>query len=196
MNSKIKCIVLDDDEKSLERMEMLLSLIPETVLFYKSSFNYSVFDTICQIEPHILFLEIELHELDGFEIIKELKKRKLKSKIVFTTVHSHYSIKALKYGAFDYLQKPIDIDELKSTINRYTDYSFSNSSNGENKKLITELSDREKEIVNLLTTGKSSKEISSSLGITKNTVDTHRRKILEKTGLSSTLELIAKLKLQ
>lgn len=196
MNSKIKCIVLDDDEKSLERMEMLLSLIPETVLFYKSSFNYSVFDTICQIEPHILFLEIELHEQDGFEIIKELKRRKLKSKIVFTTIHSHYSIKALKHGAFDYLQKPIDIDELKSTINRYNDYSFLNSSNGENGKLITELSDREKEIVNLLTTGKSSKEISSSLGITKNTVDTHRRKILEKTGLGSTLELIAKLKLQ
>lgn len=195
MIHKIKCIAIDDDEISLERMEMLLSMIPETILSYKSNFHFQVFDTICQINPQIIFLEVELYQQDGFEIIKELKKRKLKSKIVFTTTHSHYSIKALKYGAFDYLQKPIDIDELKNTINRFNENSFLTSLNNEDGKIIHELSDREKEIVSLLTKGKTSKEISTSLGITKNTVDTHRRKILEKTGLSSTLELIAKLKI-
>lgn len=194
MNQKIKCIAIDDDEKSLERMEMLLSMIPETILSYKSNFHLHIFDIICQIQPHLIFLEIELYQQDGFEIIKELKLRNLKSKIVFTTTHSHYSIKALKYGAFDYLQKPIDIDELKNTINRFSHSVFSSPANKENGNITFDFSQREKEIVNLLAKGKTSQEIGASLGITKNTVDTHRRKILEKTGLGSTLELIAKLK--
>jgi two-component system LytT family response regulator len=194
MNQKIKCITIDDDEKSRERMEMLLSMIPETVLSYQSNFHFQIFDIICQIQPHLIFLEIELYQQDGFEIIKELKRRNLKSKIVFTTTHSHYSIKALKYGAFDYLQKPIDIDELKNTINRFSHSVFSSPVNKENGNITFDFSQREKEIVNLLVKGKTSQEIGVSLGITKNTVDTHRRKILEKTGLGSTLELIAKLK--
>lgn len=194
MIPNVKCIVIDDDHTSINRMEKLLSLIPETSLEFQSSFNENIFDHIKQINPHLIFIEIELHGKDGFEIINDLNKYNIKSKVVVTTTQSHYSIKAIKHNVFDFLLKPIDIDELKQTIKKIRTLPFQTVDYNRKENGLNELSHREQEVVTLLVKGKTSKEISGMLGITKNTVDTHRRKILEKTGLGSTLELIAKLK--
>lgn len=190
----ISCILIDDDRLSVSRMQKLISLIPEARLEMTSSYNNDIFNQISNIDPHILFLEIELNRKDGFEIIKELESRKIKTNIVITTSQTHYSIKAIKHNVFDFLPKPINIDELKQTIRKLqSSYFHSTFKKGDNNKL-QELSNREQEVVTLLVEGKTSKEISAILNITKNTVDTHRRKILEKTGHGSTLELIANLK--
>ena len=190
----VKCILIDEDKFSVSRMQKLISLIPEARLEMISSYNNEIINQIKNIAPHIIFLEIELNKKDGFEIIQELNNYNINTNIVITSSQTHYSIKAIKCNVFDFLPKPIDIDELKQTIKKLQSTYFNFSTPNRNEGNLSELSQREQEVVNLLVKGKTSKEISGILCITKNTVDTHRRKILEKTGLGSTLELIAKLK--
>ena len=109
--------------------------------------------------------------------------------------YNQYAIKAIRNAAFDYLLKPVDIDELKEAIIR-----FGVSQNEQSKKFLPSklkkeynLTDREIEIVNYLLEGKSSAEIAEKLFLSKHTVDTHRRNIIEKMRLKSTNELLSKI---
>ncbi len=190
----VKCILIDEDKFSVSRMQKLISLIPEARLEMISSYNNEIINQIKNIAPHIIFLEIELNKKDGFEIIQELNNYNINTNIVITSSQTHYSIKAIKYNVFDFLPKPIDIDELKQTIKKIQSTYFNFSTPNRNEGNLSDLSQREQEVVSLLVKGKTSKEISSILKITKNTVDTHRRKILEKTGVKSTIDLISTLK--
>lgn len=69
--------------------------------------------------PQIVFLDIEMPEMDGFAMLAKIADKKFH--LVFTTAYDQYAIKAIKYAAFDYLLKPIDIDELVATIQRLAD---------------------------------------------------------------------------
>jgi len=64
-------------------------------------------------------MDIEMPGKSGLELAEEIKKNHLNTKVVFITAYDHYAIKAIKNNAFDYLLKPVNIDELKATIERY-----------------------------------------------------------------------------
>ena len=130
---------------------------------------------------------------NGFDIVKEVKQNNIFTTFIFVTAYNQYAVTAIKKAAFDYLLKPIDIDELKETIERYKSdrkITISTQTNGETKVKLVKLSNREKEIIRYIVKGKTSKEISERIFLSKNTIDTYRRNILKKTGLKSTTELI------
>ena len=176
--SKIKTVLVDDEERALNRMKILLSNFEEIELLEAITNSEFALDYIVEIEPDLLFLDIEMPGKSGLEVAEEINKNNLKTKIVFMTAHEHYAIKAIKKEAFDYLLKPIGIDELKATLERYM------------SKTQTKFTQREVEIMNLVTRGMSSKEIGKKLSISYHTVDTHRRKILEKSECHNAVELI------
>lgn len=100
---------------------------------------------------------------------------------------AHYTVMDIK------IQMPITVTaKLLNEQNEYETMYFNNYS----QKLLTDgLSNRERDVIRLLTLSKSSKEIADSLNISSNTVDTHRRNILKKLNISSTGELIGMLKM-
>lgn len=67
-------------------------------------------------KPDIVFLDIEMPRMDGFEMLHRLPEKKFH--LIFTTAYDQYAIKAFKVAAFDYLLKPIDIEELKSAVSK------------------------------------------------------------------------------
>ncbi|MCK4663593.1 MAG: response regulator transcription factor [Bacteroidales bacterium] len=190
---KITCIIVDDEKEARDRAEDLLKMFKEIRIIAKEGDTDIAIKKIIQQKPDIVFLDIEMPGKNGFDIVNEIKENNISPKFIFVTGHSQYTIKAIRNAAFDYLLKPIDIDDLKETIERYKNskkIDISYETNGVKKVKIVDLSEREKEIIRLIIKGKTSKEISELLFISKNTVDTHRRNILEKTGLKSTNELI------
>jgi len=177
-NFKIKTVVVDDEVRALHRMEILLKNFPEVEvleLFYDAD---QAIKFIIENEPDIAFLDIEMPGKTGLEIAEEVNKNILHTKIIFVSSHNHYAIKAIKIHAFDYLLKPIDIDDLKETIERFI------------AQTLSQLNRREYKVISLIAKGKSSKEIGDVLHISNHTVDTYRRRILEKTECKNTAELI------
>lgn len=71
---------------------------------------------ITSIKPDVVFLDIELPDMTGFELLQQVEN--INFQTVFTTSHSHYAIKAFRFNALDYLIKPINESELKETIKR------------------------------------------------------------------------------
>ena len=178
VNDLIKIVLVDDEVRALNRLKLLLSNFPETVVLAQFEHADESIEFIIKNEPDLVFLDIEMPGKSGLEIAEDINKNLINSKIVFITAHEHYAIKAIKNNAFDYLLKPVGIDELKNCIERYRSKHHSN------------LSKRELEIIRAISEGLNSREIGEKLFISRHTVDTYRRAILEKTSCHNSAELI------
>jgi DNA-binding NarL/FixJ family response regulator len=175
---KIKIVLVDNESRSLNRLKMLLSNFPDIEILEQTTDAKHGLDYILNKEPDLAFLDIEMPEITGLEMADALHKHGSQTKIVFFTAYDHYAIPAIKKNAFDYVLKPVSIDELKETIQRYKINVQSN------------LSKREYEIIRGIAKGLNSKAIAEELFISRHTVDTYRRTILEKTGCKNAAELI------
>lgn len=191
----ITCIIVDDEILCIERMQSLLSNFTEIKVVACEHIPDCAVKVILNQRPDIVFLDIEMPGMSAFDVVEEVRSRKCHPFFIFTTAFEHYAIKAIRESIFDYLLKPIDIDELKEVIIKYKNFRSSGKTavpNFHEKKTIQApiLSYREKEVLMLIMQGKTSREIAEILFISKTTVDTHRRNILEKTGARNSNELI------
>ena len=176
-NLKLKTVIVDDEVRALNRMKILLQKFDEIEILEQFYDADQAINYILEIEPDIAFLDIEMPGKTGLEIANEINKSNLHTKIIFVSSHEHYAIKAIKNHAFDYLLKPVCLDDLKASIERYKAEFQSN------------LTKRESEIIHLIAKGYNSKKIGEKLFISHHTVDTHRKKILEKTECKNAVEL-------
>lgn len=177
-NKTIKTVLIDDDSRALNRLKILLTHFKEVEVVAQFDNAEQGLAYILKTEPDLVLLDIEMPQKTGIEIAETLNKQAIDTKIIFTSAYEHYAIKAIKTAAFDYLLKPISIDELKKTVQRFT------------TKFQIDLSQRELQIIRELANGLNSKAIGEKLFISRHTVDTYRRKILEKTGCHNSSELI------
>ena len=183
-------IIVDDEEAGLENMERLLVFCEDIKVVGKTKVPEEAIDLITEKKPDILFLDVEMPRMSGFEVLEITRNQGLNPITIFTTGYNQYAIKAIKAQAFDYLLKPIILDELKETLDRLSNNSI--IGHRFNSNIANLLSPREIEILEMVIVGKTSKEIAAELFISKTTVDTHRRNVLEKTGCRSTSELLLK----
>lgn len=180
-------IIVDDEQSGRDYLERLLGFCENVKVIAKTGIPEKALELITEKKPDILFLDVEMPRMSGFEVLKTTRNQGLNPTVIFTTGYSQYAIKCIKEQVFDYLLKPIIFDELKQTLKRLD--SCVNKSKL-NPKIAGLLSKRETEILNMITEGKTSKEIGMELFISKTTVDTHRRNILEKTGARKIVELL------
>lgn len=104
-------IIVDDEKNSREVLEtMLQKYCPEITAIRSCSSAEEVLDQLKKGKPDILFLDIEMPGMNGFELLEHIDRPEFE--IIFTTSYSEYAIKAIKHSALDYLLKPIDKDEL------------------------------------------------------------------------------------
>ena len=177
-NKAIKTVLIDDDSRALNRLKILLNHFKEVQVIAQFYNAESGLEYVLKTNPDMVLLDIEMPQKSGLEIAETVTKHGINSKIVFISAYEHYAIKAIKTDIFDYLLKPFSIDELKKVIQRFT------------IKFKTDLSQRELQIIRELAKGLNSKAIGEKLFISRHTVDTYRRKILEKTGCQNSSELI------
>ena len=114
----IKALIIDDESKARNILRILLERhAPAISQIYCADGGEEGLRMIQRHDPNIVFLDIEMPFMDGFDFLGEVEKRNFD--IVFTTAYDQYAIKAIRFSALDYLLKPIDTAELKSAVDRY-----------------------------------------------------------------------------
>ncbi|MEN9640332.1 MAG: hypothetical protein RLZZ262_2201 [Bacteroidota bacterium] len=115
--NKIKALIVDDEEFARENLRMILEdYCPDVELIGAASSADQARKLLEEEKPHVVFLDIMMPSEDGFMFLQSLKERPFQ--VVFTTAFRDYALKAIKENALDYLEKPIDIEELQKVVAR------------------------------------------------------------------------------
>ena len=113
----LTAIIVDDELKGrIALKQKLQDYCPTVEILGEASDGAEGIVLIEKLRPQILFLDIEMPRMDGFEMLRQIEHKDFH--IIFTTAYDQYAIKAIKYAAFDYLLKPVDIEELKAAVDK------------------------------------------------------------------------------
>lgn len=115
----MKAIIIDDENKARSVLSALIKEeCPEVVILGEASDLISGVTLIKQHQPDVVFLDIEMPQHSGLEILDFFNREAINFQIIFTTAYNQYAIEALKLSAIDYLLKPIDDEELTLAVNK------------------------------------------------------------------------------
>jgi two-component system response regulator LytT len=114
----ISCIIVDDEQLALEELSYLLDSISELKVIGQGHNGLDAIRLVRELEPDLLFLDIEMPGLNGFRVVEELAKTDELPQIVFVTAYDHYAVKAFEVNAVDYLLKPIEKSRLEKAVQR------------------------------------------------------------------------------
>jgi two-component system, LytTR family, response regulator len=113
----IKAILVDDELHGLETLSILLNdYCPEVEVVEKCASAKKALDAIDRLNPDLVFLDIEMPVMNGFELLEQLDQ--IPFSVVFTTSYDQYAIKAIRFSALDYLLKPVDPKELIGAVHK------------------------------------------------------------------------------
>lgn len=116
----LKVIIVDDEVASVRTLELLLNAYcPNITLVGTGQSVKEGISLISEHNPDIVFLDIEMPEANGFELLEQLPD--LNFEVIFITAYNQYAIKAFKFSAIDYILKPIDIDELVKAVEKVSE---------------------------------------------------------------------------
>lgn len=115
MEQKIKAILIDDEERARNTLKKLLAdFCPEVEIVAEAANVPDGVLVINQHRPQLVFLDIEMPDYNGFELLSFF--RDVDFEIIFVTAYNDYALKAFEVSAIDYLLKPVDIDKLKLSV--------------------------------------------------------------------------------
>lgn len=200
--SKIKLIIVDDHQLFRDGLAGLLSKHDYFELLASLPDGESLLAFLEEhAPPDIVLLDLTMPKMGGLEVLKQLKKHYKKVRTIIISMHDdgNYVVKCAKAGAYGYLLKNADEDELTTAIHqvyqgkRYynADISASMFQNLSLQSSIPEkLTKRELEVLHYLAEGLTTKEIAQKMFISTRTVETHRANMLKKLDVKNTAELI------
>ena len=111
----MRAIIIDDERLARKELNNLLENYPEIEIVDQAVNADEALEKIIQLDPELIFLDIQMPGKTGFELLEELEKV---PKVIFTTAYDEFAIKAFDVNALDYLLKPIQEERLKDTINK------------------------------------------------------------------------------
>lgn len=197
-----RAILADDHKILVEAFRKLLE--PHFEIVATVSDGHALLDVAPALKPDVILLDIGMPLLNGLEAARQLKSRLPSVKLIFLTMHEEpdLAIEAMRAGASGYLLKTSAASELLHAIQQALKgktYITPLISRGMEKSFIRDplgrqrsksLTPRQREVVQLLSEGKSMKEIADVLHVTPRTVAFHKYRTMEELALKSTAELI------
>ena len=187
-------MIVDDDEGSLNSLAFLIESMSLRVETYDRPGEF-----LRHWDPSVpgcLVFDVRMPEMSGLDLQAELAKYDYVPPIVFISGHGDIpmSVRAIKAGAIDFLPKPLNDQQLLDRINEAIEVDRmareSHQSDGGFLRLASQLTNREREVMDRLVIGRSLKQISIEFGISFQTVSKHRTRVLEKMGVSNDVELV------
>ncbi len=202
--SRISIMIVDDHTLIRETWSFLLGRNEGFEVIAEVGDGQQAIEIARDKRPNIILLDINMSPLNGFDILKMVRKLSPGSKVIAVSMHSQpsYAKKMLRLGARGYVTKNSPRQEMLDAIKEVYNgqiYICQEVKNiisvqmlGEEESLpgLNQLSEREIEVINLIRDGLSSKEIAARLNIAIKTVEVHRHNILKKLKVKNTASLI------
>lgn len=113
----LKALIIDDEQRASDILQLMIErFVPEIERCETCNDARQAARMIHEFRPDIVFLDIRMPHLDGFEVLAQIKEKRFK--VIFTTAYHEYTLKAIRFSAFDYLLKPVDVEELVAAVKR------------------------------------------------------------------------------
>lgn len=186
--------VVDDDQRLLKALVLVLRSTGLTV-----SDHGCARDCLACLEPDqpgCLVTDLRMPDINGIELQKALAERQIRMPVIFVTGHGDVTaaVTAFNAGAFDFLEKPFREKRLLDSVAQALNADARNRELYREKGIVTEryacLSPREQEVLKLVVSGRSNKEVARQLRISPRTVEHHRDRVMLKMQAHSLTELI------
>lgn len=171
----MKAIIVDDEDLARQGLKLRLDQFEDVSVVAQCANGKEALQAIVEYEPDIVFLDIQMPGMTGFEMISEIQSDILPM-VIFVTAYDAFAIDAFKIHAIDYLLKPVEEDRLALAINKAKQAKQQQLALGEKQRLM--------ELV-VSVTGKSAAAIAELLGSDENLVE-HADRLAIKDGSSIT----------
>lgn len=190
-----RVFVVDDDAAVRDSIAELLDSVGMRVEAFASALAF--LDVFQPERPGCLVLDVRMAEMSGLVLQQRLNELGARIPVIVLTGHGDVpmAVQAMKAGAFDFLQKPYRDQALLDSINAALAADLatrrsSASADGFERRLAL-LTEREREVLDHLLAGKTSKETAKALAISPRTAEVHRRNLIRKFGVGSAKELMS-----
>jgi two-component system response regulator DegU len=209
MDSKIRIVIADDHKLFREMLRLALRPEKRIKIVGEAATGRQAIDAINNFKPDIALLEIILPEMEGIEVLPVIREKSPETKVLMLAAHKDEAkiFKALKAGAKGYVSKDASVSDLIKAIQtvhkgelwverkqmaRFFDREavHNPTREGQLAKKKGVLTAREKEVLSLLSTGRTNKEIAKALFISEKTVKSHLNSIFRKLKVSHRLQAI------
>ncbi|SIS53888.1 response regulator transcription factor [Neptunomonas antarctica] len=185
--------IVDDDDDFRDSMKWLL----ESDNFHVIGFT-SAYDFLDRYNGDMgcMLLDVRMPEVNGLALQQIMIERGIKLPIIVVSGHGDIpmAVNAMKYGALDFIEKPFDDEVLLRLVElglqRATEMFKDNVAFNQSRSSYDSLSKREKEVMALVVSGKSNREIAEDLGISPKTVEVHRARVMSKMRAGSLPDLV------
>jgi len=184
MSEDLCVYILDDDEAVRDSMSALLDSYDFEQNIYASAIRF-----LGDVNPEFagcLLLDIRMPEMDGLEVLQSLVSKGITLPVIIITGHGDLpmAVKAMKFGAIDFIEKPFEEDVLVESVRRAMaigEQIYAQDSEKRNlEKKLEKLTPREREVLIHIATGLQNKVIAYEMGISPRTIEIHRARVIEK----------------
>lgn len=188
--------LVDDDAAVRHSIVALLAATGRVVVRPFAAAEALLSDLDAGYRPGVIVSDIRMPGLSGLELQEELNRRGSSVPLILITGHGQVSmaVRALKAGAADFIEKPFEervlLEAIARTLDSVEKRTEAAQRKAELRARVSQLSPRQRQVMDLVVQGLSSKEIAAELGISPRTVETYRLWIMEKTGAGNTAELV------
>ena len=196
MSDTIKVLIVDDHPMVAEGIQSILETYDDIVVVGTLSNGQEAVDQVDTLDPDVILMDLNMPQLGGLPATEILLEKRPDTRILVLSMHDspEYISTALSHGAMGYVLKDVPTDEIRlaiDTVLRGEKYLCTGAEGSLKPKSETReaLTGREQTILLELAQGKSNKDVAEGLSISVRTVETHRKNIKRKLGISSTAGL-------
>jgi DNA-binding NarL/FixJ family response regulator len=198
----IRILVADDHAIVRNGLKQIVGDTPDMVVAAEASNGQEALNKALEDDYDIVLLDITMPDRSGLDILKEIKSQKPELPVLILSIHpeEQYAVRALKAGAAGYLTKESAPEELIRAMRKvagggkYVSSSLAEKltfvlETGTEKPLHQALSDREYQLLCMIASGKSVKQIANELLLSAKTISTYRSRVLRKMNMNNNIEL-------